>query len=212
MDIVYIFGKRRISLKNIHPWQKPAIVRSLLAFDPGLAVLSREGTRTSTHWRQWSSAACWKWSFLLFLVTVPGLTVLSRERTRTSTHGIDVNDQTLSSLHWRKSLSLAWVRIVLGNPRLGQTPKILEPTLQVDFTKFTALRCYLNKIKPSYQLNENPEDSSPDLLSNRTFSQFVLISSLHPGRQQAVVQAVIGTLHIIPSNINIWLYKNILSS
>ena len=59
-------------------------------------------------------------------------------------------------------------------------------------------------------MSQNPEHSSPDLLANETFSQFMLLSSLHPGQQQAVVQAVIGTLHVIsPSNLNILLNKKI---
>ena len=38
-------------------------------------------------------------------------------------------------------------------------------------------------------MSQNPEHSSSDLLVNETFSQFMLLSSLHPGQQQAVDQA-----------------------
>ena len=86
--------------------------------------------------------------------------------------------------------------------------KIPEPTS--NYILQNSLFRYLTNIETSYQVSQNPEHSSPDLLANETFSQFMLLSSLHPGQQQAVVQAVIGTLHVIsPSNLSILLNKEI---
>ena len=59
------------------------------------------------------------------------------------------------------SQSQAWLHIVLGNPHLNQPKKIL----QIYFTTFSALRRYLKNREPSYQVIQNPEHSSPDLLA-----------------------------------------------
>ena len=61
------------------------------------------------------------------------------------------------------SQSQAWLHIVLGNPQLNQPKRILQSTLQICFTKFSASRGYLKDREPSYQVSQNLEHSSPDL-------------------------------------------------